>query len=233
MNDTPTDPSETASSLTPEEARVLGCLLEKEAATPDAYPLSLNSLTLACNQKTNRNPVVDYGEDDVAEALEGLRGKGLVFRVDVSGSRVPKYRHRVEERLGLDKPQKAVLAVLLLRGPQTLGELRTRTERLYSFPTREALQTAIRELNVEGEAPLVTTVPPAPGQKERRTAHLLCGEVEPEPAAAATTVRADEAVERVRERQKRIEALEDRVDELETQVRELREAFASFRQQFE
>ena len=133
---------------------MLGCLLEKSFTTPDVYPLSFNGLLTACNQKTNRAPVVDYDEDQVAEAIEGLRDKQLVLRVDGAGSRVQKYRHRIEERLGLTAASQALLTVLLLRGPQTVGELRTRTERMHAFATLEVVETELREAAEDCELPL-------------------------------------------------------------------------------
>ncbi|MFP4157822.1 MAG: DUF480 domain-containing protein [Opitutales bacterium] len=130
-----------APNLNPEEARVLGCLLEKEATTPDIYPLTLNSLLAGCNQKTNRFPVVDYDEEIIAEALDSLRTKKLVYRIDIAGARVAKYRHNIDESLGLSPGVKALLTVLLLRGPQTLGELRARTERIFQFPSTQQVRT--------------------------------------------------------------------------------------------
>ena len=178
---------ETFEPLSPEEVRVLGCLMEKEATTPDTYPLTLNSLLLACNQKTNRNPVVDYNEEALADAIEGLRGKQLAVRVDGAGSRVPKFRHLIDDRLGLGRDVKALLTVLLLRGPQTLGELRLRTERMFSYATIEQVESTLLELKEEIERPLWKKLPQAPGQKEERYAHLFSGEIEEMPIATSAT----------------------------------------------
>jgi uncharacterized protein YceH (UPF0502 family) len=219
--------------LTAEEARVLGCLMEKSVTTPDAYPLTFNGLVTACNQKTNRDPVVSYDEDIVAEAVEGLRGKHLLYRVDGAGSRVQKYKHRIEERLGLTAPSQALLTVLLLRGAQTSGELRTRSERMYSFVNTEAVEAEIAETAEDVDVPLWCRIERAPGQKEARYVHLLFGaDVEPQmdvsPPAAANS-----AVEAVQQRNDRIGQLEERVESLEAELTELRATFAEFRKQFD
>ena len=224
---------EDALILTTEEARVLGCLMEKAVTTPAAYPLTFNGLVTACNQKTNRDPVVSYDEDIVAEAVEGLRGKHLLYRVDGAGSRVQKYKHRIEERLGLTVPSQALLAVLLLRGAQTSGELRTRSERMYSFVNTEAVEAEIAETLEDVALPLWRRFDRAPGQKEARYMHLLCGaNTEPEVSTAAPTI-ASPAVEAVQQRNERIGQLEERVVLLEAELDELRGTFAEFRKQFE
>jgi uncharacterized protein YceH (UPF0502 family) len=154
------------------EARVLGALLEKEIATPEYYPLSLNALVNACNQKSNRDPVVSYDDDTVEQALESLRAKGLSLRSTGRDSRVPKHAQRFTEKFNLGRREAAVLCVLLLRGPQTVGELRGRTERLYTFDDLEAVESTLRHLD---ESTFVTLLPRQPGFKEQRWAHLLCG----------------------------------------------------------
>jgi uncharacterized protein YceH (UPF0502 family) len=158
--------------LSPEEARVLGCLLEKERTTPDAYPLSMNALVSACNQSTNRNPVVSYSEDTVEAALDQLRERSFVRRGVYPGSRVIKYKHVLAEALGVGEPELALLGVLLLRGPQTPGELKTRTERLHPFPDVAALQDTLDGLFTRGE-PLAKRLEREPGQKEARVRELL------------------------------------------------------------
>lgn len=219
--------------LTAEEARVLGCLMEKAVTTPDAYPLSFNSLLAACNQKTNRNPVVDYDEDIVAEAVEGLREKHLLFRVDGAGSRVQKYKHRIHERLGLMASSQALLTVLLLRGPQTAGELRTRSERMHSFADTAAVDAEITETSEDVDFPLWRKLAQAPGQKEARYAHLLFGEVAEPMQSSVVTATAPVAVEAVQQRNERIGQLEERVETLEAELAELQATFAEFRKQFE
>jgi uncharacterized protein YceH (UPF0502 family) len=171
-------------SLSPEEARVLGCLLEKERTTPDAYPLSMNALVAACNQSTNRNPVVSYSEETVEAALDRLRERSFVRRGVYPGSRVIKYKHVLGEALGVGEPELALLGVLLLRGPQTPGELKARTERLYAFADAVELQDTLDRLFTRGE-PLAKRLEREPGQKEARVRELLtdpaAGEVTAEP----------------------------------------------------
>lgn len=159
-------------ALTAEEARVLGCLLEKERTTSDVYPLSLNALVAACNQSTNRAPVVHYDEDIVEHALDGLREHGMVRRGVYPGSRVIKYRHVLDEALRLTEPEAAILCVLLLRGPQTPGELKGRAERLHAFADLAAVDDAISAL-VSREDPLARRLEREPGQKETRVRELL------------------------------------------------------------
>jgi uncharacterized protein YceH (UPF0502 family) len=159
-------------SLSPEEARVLGCLLEKERTTPDAYPLSLNALVSACNQSTNRSPVVSYSEPTVEAALDSLRERSFVRRGVYPGSRVIKYRHVLDEALKIGPPQMALLCVMLLRGPQTPGELKSRTERLHPFKDLVAIEDALDRL-AAGDEPLARRLPREPGQKEARVRELL------------------------------------------------------------
>jgi uncharacterized protein YceH (UPF0502 family) len=224
---------EDALILTAEEARVLGCLMEKAVTTPDAYPLTFNGLVAACNQKTNRDPVVSYDDDIVAEAVEGLRGKHLLYRVDGAGSRVQKYKHRIDERLGLMPPSQALLTVLLLRGAQTSGELRTRSERMYSFVNTAAVEAEIAETAEDIEIPLWRRFERAPGQKEARYMHLLFGANSAPERSATVAVAAAAAIEVVQQRNERIDQLEERVELLETELAELRGTFAEFRKQFE
>jgi uncharacterized protein YceH (UPF0502 family) len=219
--------------LSAEEVRVLGCLLEKEATTPDAYPLTLNSLLLACNQKTNRYPIVEYDEDMIAEAIENLRDHRLIVRSDGAGSRAPKFRHLVDDQIGLDRSGKALLAVLLLRGPQTLGELRQRTERMFSFATTGHVETALKELAEEVDRPLWTELPPAPGQKERRYGQLFSGEPQAISGAEAGPSLANPALDAARVRADKIIELEASVTALQTDLAELKAEFAAFRQQFD
>src|SRR2546426_4966072 len=158
------------------EVRVLGALIEKEITTPDYYPLSLNALMTACNQSSNRNPVVHFDEDMVARAADSLREKKLIHLVDRSESRVSKYRHVLYEAMNLSRPAIAVMCVLMLRGPQTVGEIRTRTNRLYDFSSLEQVETTLNSL-MSGEPLLALRLPRQSGQKEVRYAHLLSGEV--------------------------------------------------------
>lgn len=203
--------------LSPEEVRVLGCLLEKERTRPDDYPLTLNALVAACNQTTNRDPVVHYDELTVERALTGLREKDLARRGVYSGSRVPKHRHSADETLGLDPPARAVLAVLALRGPQTVGELKARTERLHPFASPGDVDEVIDRLAAE-PAPLVVRLARQPGQKEGRVAHLIGG-----PIAEGVTVAA-----RVADHD-RVGELEERVARLQGDLDALREEFDRYR----
>ncbi|HZQ56423.1 MAG TPA: YceH family protein [Acidimicrobiales bacterium] len=171
--------------LTAPETRVLGCLLEKELATPNGYPLTLNSLLSATNQTSNRDPIVTYDEADVVEALSGLRQKGVARVVLGSGHRAEKYRHTLEDIWGLDEQHRAVLAVLMLRGPQTVGELRQRTERLARFDSLAEVEQVLRLL-ANREEPLARRLERAPGQKEARWVELFSGEAAALEAAART-----------------------------------------------
>lgn len=164
--------------LTPEQVRVLGCLMEKEVTTPDSYPLTLNSLVNACNQATNRDPVVAYGESTVQEALEVLKSRQFVYQLSMAGARVQKFRHNVAGKFpALEAPEAALLCTLLLRGAQTVGELRQRTERLYNFPDLAAVEAALQKLqNPEGDMPLAVMFPPGSGRKSALYMHTLCGE---------------------------------------------------------
>ena len=205
------------------EVRVLGSLVEKELSTPDYYPMTLNALTAACNQKSNRDPVVQLEEADVQRALEGLQRKRLAGTSTYG--RATKYRHSLAERLGLDRPRLAVLASLMLRGPETAGEVRGRTGRMYGFETIEQAQAFLDDLS-RAEPPLVAALPRLPGQKEQRYAHLLAGEpdVSAEPPPALEVHYADD---------ERLQALEDEVAALRDELGALAAAFAAFREQFE
>lgn len=215
-----------ALTFSPEETRILGCLIEKERTTPDQYPLSLNSVTTACNQSTNRDPVTYYEERVVSLGLDDLRGKKLVTQLWGAGSRVQKFRHNLLDLYELTPREVAVLCVLLLRGPQTLNELRIRTERMHAFANLGEVDECLRGLG-EGAEPLVRVVPARPGQKENRFVQLLSGEPPIEVPTAAETRPAVASVPT------RVETLEAEVATLKTEVAALREEFARFRKQFE
>lgn len=210
------------------ETRVLGCLIEKELTTPEYYPLSLNALTTACNQKSNRDPVMALDDDLVVRALEGLRFKQLAV-VAADGGRVPKYRHIMAEKLQLVPAELALLCELLVRGPQTVGELRTRAERMHPFPDTTAVEAVLREL-VERDQPLVTRLPRQAGRKEPRHAHLLSGmpELDPEQSAAPEPARL-----RMMNENGRIAQLEADLSSLRDEVALLRQMMDEFKRQFE
>jgi uncharacterized protein len=166
------------SLLTFEESRVLGCMLEKEVTTPDYYPMTLNSVTTACNQRSNRSPIVEWDDKVVDAALTSLRRKRLAVMKNVSGARVPKYYHTLGEVLDqLTAAGRAILCELMIRGRQTLGELRTNTDRMYSFPDLPRLEEAVQSLVDYPTGPLVVVLPPGLGRKVKTVAHLLCGPV--------------------------------------------------------
>ena len=213
------------------EVRVLGSLVEKQVTTPEYYPLTLNALTLACNQKNNRNPVTHYDENTVTEAVDSLREKNLVYVFHGSTSRVPKYKHVVPEVMHLSPPEVAIMCVLMLRGTQTPGELRGNASRLYQFSGLEEIQQTLDGLISKDPDPMVMRLPRQPGQKEARFAHLLSGPIDVEAFAA------EEEVARLSTsrgaRSDRVEKLEGEVAELRGAVQDLQEQFDKFKRQFE
>jgi len=218
--------------LSAAEVRVLGALVEKEITTPEYYPLSLNALVNACNQKSNREPVMTLDEDAVQKALRSLTDQSLA-RSASGDSRVAKFEHRLNELYNFHRHEIAVLCVLLLRGPQTPGELRTRTERMYAFEDLEAVHSALNLL-MRREPPLVKVLPRQPGTKESRFVHLLSGDAAPEahPAELAESAETSSSNVSTRDRE-RIEQLEAEVTELRRELETLREQFASFQKQFQ
>jgi uncharacterized protein YceH (UPF0502 family) len=219
--------------LNPAELRVLGSLVEKSVTTPDAYPLSLNALTNACNQLTNREPVVSYDETFIVRALDGLREKRLATLFTGAESRVAKYKHTLTDAILLTPAEVALLCVLMLRGPQTLGELRTRAERLFTFDSLPEVEEALRTLSVHEPQPLVVKLPRAPGTKEPRYAHLLSGPVEtatPAEPAAATPVSPAPVPTPADDR---VAKLEEETATLKREIADLKQQFAAFRKQFE
>lgn len=211
------------------EARVLGSLIEKDITTPDYYPLSLNALTNACNQKNNREPVMALEEEAIRHALRTLNEKGLAGTAGGADSRVTKYEHRLQEVFNFTRPEIAVLCVLLLRGPQTPGELRGRTERMHPFEELADVLSALQHL-MQRETPLVKMLPRQPGTKESRYAHVLCGNVE---AAAVPSTEPHSAISHSAGDSDRIARLEAQVEALKQEQAELKEQLASFRKQFE
>ena len=210
------------------EIRVLGSLVEKELTTPEYYPLSLNALVNACNQKSNRDPVMNLDEAAVREALRTLDKKGLAGAADNMVSRVSKYEHRLQEAYNFTRHEIAILSELLLRGPQTHGELRSRADRMHKFDDLGIVQSTLQRL-MKREPPLVKVLPRQPGTKEARYTHLLSGDVETkEPKVAIPAANANAATGA-----DRIARLEEQVASLLSEVAELKQQLASFRKQFE
>ena len=211
-------------ALAPSEVRVLGALIEKEATTPEYYPLSLNAVVNACNQKSNRDPVVDYDDEIVLSAIERLRALGLAYII--TGSRVTKYSQRISETLNLGRRELAALCTLLLRGPQTLGEIKDRSERMFAFGDLSETETVLDRLADWPGGALVTKLQRQPGQKEIRFAHLLAGEpsfeamapatASPGPASSSRIVQLEIDLQQLRAE---FEALKDRFEQLESQLK--------------
>ena len=216
--------------LSPVEVRILGSLFEKEVTTPEYYPLSLNGLTLACNQKTNRDPILSLTDETVAEVLEALRSKGLVYFVHETGGRVEKYRQRLSETLNLDRREFAILCVLMLRGFQTVGELRERTQRIYAFDDLAAVELCLNRMIERIPMALVARLPRAAGSKESRYAHLLSGTPEVVETHAGNL---NSDLVRGPSQSERINSLETEVAALKHEVADLRTQLAAFRKQFE
>lgn len=217
--------------LTDIEVRVLGALIEKDITTPDYYPLSLNALVNACNQKNNRDPVMTLHEDSVSDALATLQEKRLAGPTSGADSRVTKYEHRLQEVFNFDRREIAILCVLLLRGPQTPGELRSRTERMYRFEALDDIVSTLDRLS-QRQPPLAAVLPRQPGTKESRYMQLLSGEP---PTADADVARApsrasDYSRSTVDER---LSKLENDVEELKRELSEMQQQLAAFRKQFE
>jgi len=214
--------------LTENEARVLGALIEKDITTPEYYPLSLNALVNACNQKTNRDPVMQLNEDAVRDALEGLQQQRLAGPAGGADSRVTKYEQRLQEVFNFTRPEIAVLCVLLLRGPQTPGELRGRSERLHRFEALDDVQSALQKL-MQREPPLARVLARQPGTKESRYAHLLSGDV----FGPEATVPGSVPAERHSADQERIARLEEEVAEMRRELGDVKDQLERFRKQFE
>lgn len=215
--------------LSQTEIRVLGSLVEKQITTPEYYPLTLNALTAACNQKNNRHPVMSLAESEVENALDSLREKNLAYVFHGSTSRVPKYKHVAPEVLQLNPAELSVMCALMLSGAQTAGEIRTRGARLYEFKGLEEIDETLRALSTRDPDPLITKLPRQAGQKEARFAHLLSGE------PAVETVKSTEADRPIRRAPEtdRLAHLEIEVQALKQEVRSLTDQFEQFRKQFE
>jgi uncharacterized protein YceH (UPF0502 family) len=212
--------------LAPIETRVLGALLEKERTTPEYYPLSLNGLVVACNQTTNRDPIVSYDDRTVEQSLDRLREKKLAMLVHTAGARVPKYRHTLLDHYNLDAREVALLCVLMLRGPQTPGELRSRTERMCGAMSLPETEKYLEELTSGGD-PLVRVMPARPGQKEKRYVQLLSGEPELDSSTSAPTLAGGSIPQK-----SRLDTLEAELNTLKSELHALREDLADFKKSF-
>jgi len=212
------------------EARVLGCLIEKAVTTPEYYPLTLSALTAACNQKSNRDPVIQTDEKNLVRAIDSLRDKKLVSSIALAGSRTPKYRHSLPDILVLTPRQQAVLCELILRGAQTAGELRSHAVRMVPFTDTHEVESVLDELSAWPGGPLISKLPRQIGQREERYAHRLCGEISTEatePHPALEPARVTVMVEN-----ERIAALETRMAALGDELERLKSQFADFAKQF-
>ena len=212
--------------LTEVEARIIGALVEKQLTTPEYYPLTLNALVAACNQKTNREPVVAYDDETIERTLENLRDKNLAYVFYGSSSRVPKYKHMLPQVYELDERETAVMCVLLLRGAQTIGELNQRTGRLYEFSGLDEINETLEGLAKRDE-PLVIRLERLPGQKEGRYAHLLSGEIDLEAISNLREVSSGSS------KNDRISELEREIENLRNEFNLFRESFEDFKKQFE
>ena len=218
-------------NLTPVEARVLGSLIEKSLTTPEYYPLTLNSLVAACNQKSNRDPAMQIDDKSVIRALDALRDKKLAWSVALAGSRAPKYRHSAPDVLNLTPIQLAVLCELMLRGPQTLAELRIRAARMAPVTDTTEVESVLQSFADWPTGPLACRLPRQPGQREERYMHRLSGE---EPVTAAETEPHPEAARLVvMAENERIAALDARIAVLETELTQLRTRMSDFMRQFQ
>ncbi len=224
------DSSRMSVDLTDVEVRVLGALIEKDMTTPDYYPLSLNALVNACNQKSNRDPVVNYDQQIVREAIEKLQAKRLAAILTGRDHRVPKYRHWAWETLALGNREMALLCVLMLRGPRTAGELKGRTERMYQFDDLESVENCLQRLIDRESGALAAKLPCQPGSRESRYVQLLCGEA---PVATAAPAAPPPPIAGGSSRDERIASLELRIESLDDKIDDLRSMFESFKKQSE
>jgi len=217
--------------LDPVEARILGSLIEKEMTTPDYYPLTLNSLASACNQRSNREPVMNLDEDTLNQAIDNLKKKQMIWQVRMAGSRALKYEHNMKRFEDITKREAAVLCVLLLRGPQTIGEIRTRSARMYNFNGLSEAERIIEYLIEREGGAFVVKLPLRPGHKEYRYTHLLCGDVHADDDHNSPVYSAEPL--EIHYRGPDIADLEQRVADLEAEVAMIKNQFSQFMKQFE
>jgi len=215
--------------LNPVEVRVLGCLIEKDITTPDYYPLSLNALVNACNQKNNRDPIMTLDENSVRDALSSLQERHMAGPASGADSRVTKYEHRLQEVFNFDRREIALVCVLLLRGPQTPGELRGRSERMYRFETLDEVQSALQKL-MDRQPPLAAVLARQPGTKESRYTHLFSGDYTP---SATTLLERSSSEFAEGSHEERIRNLETEVSSLKSEIESLRRQLTDFAAQFQ
>jgi hypothetical protein len=229
--DNDTGSEKTAPLLTREEIRVLGCLIEKSYTTPDYYPMTLNALLNACNQKSSRSPIVEYGEDTVERAIDTLRDKGWATLVHTAGARTRKFKHEARHEFQFTDGELAILCVLMLRGAQTVGELRSRTERIARFESLGEVEEAVRELAKGYPREFVRELPRSAGQKDSRFIHLLCSELDDQPPMEP--VRTTKTSENSSDLGQRVDHLESELRNIQEELDVLRKTVAEFRSQFE
>lgn len=218
--------------LSPIDVRILGALIEKEITTPQYYPISLNALTNACNQKSNRDPVMNLDEKTVVRTLEELRfNHKLIWQVSEAGARVPKYKHNISVIHEFSQQEVSILCELFLRGPQTLGELRSRTARLCEFDNLEEVEKVLQDLIDAEQGPFVQKLPREAGRRENRYAHLFCGEIEIDEDKLRPAL--ESAALEVQAENKRIEALEKDISAIKEELAALKEQFHTFKKQFD
>ncbi len=215
------------------EVRVLGALIEKELTTPQYYPLSLNSLINACNQKSNRNPIMNLDEETVKWTLDELRFKKLAWKTTAAGDRVSKYKHSISAVYKFTKKEVSILAELFLRGAQTLGELLTHTARFVEFKDLDEVETVVQNFIDTEAGPFVIKLPREIGRRENRYAHLFCGEVEVKVAAKKLEPLQESEIKKLQMENKRLHVLEEEIALLKDELENLREEFIAFKKQFE
>jgi uncharacterized protein YceH (UPF0502 family) len=218
--------------LTDSELRVLGVLIEKEITTPDYYPMSLNALQAGCNQRSNRDPITDLSEEMVLNVIDSLKEKRLIWQITVTGARVPKFEHNLRSFFPVDEAETAILCTLMLRGPQTVGEIRTRAERMHAFKSLDEVVQKMNDL-ANAETPLVRELPRIPGHKENRWTQLFCEQLPPAEDSPLTVSSTNSvSSEKKGGMEQRIEILEQQVATLSEELLMLKKAFDEFKGQF-
>jgi uncharacterized protein len=213
------------------EVRILGSLIEKEITTPEYYPLSLNSLIAACNQKTNRDPIMQLDESEAAQVLDSLKDKRLVWQLSTAGGRVPKFEHNFRSFFKLSDAETAVICVLLLRGPQTVGEIKSRTDRLFQFSSLEEVEKTIQKLSVHPSGPFVTEILRQSGQKEKRYMHLFSSEMVNAINASSEPVSTE--LKKTKPEDERFALLENQISVLQQELNTLKNDFETFKKLLE